>query len=114
MISSAKPIIKHGYEKYDHGNDGIHRRCYLNALISFKTGLPLFYQLIIVNAARDEKLYFETFNEAMIYVTLHDLSIDTAGWSKDGIVRIYYSGDEGDSLILFDGREIILKSQRNN
>ena len=105
------PIIKCGYEKYDHGIDGIHTRCYLNALISFKTGLPLFYQLIVVRTSGDEKLYFETFEEAMLYVTLHDLSIDTTSWRKDGVIKLYFSGDEGDTLTLSDGRTITLKSQ---
>lgn len=103
---SAKKILKHGYEKY-HYTDDTHIQASLTAIASYYTGLPLYYSVDYENTS----MRFETFEEAMIYVTMNDLSIDSEFWATDGLIVAYSIFDEGDTLTLSDGRTITLKSQ---
>ena len=103
---SAKKILKPGYEKY-HYTDDTHIQARLTAIASYYTGLPLYYSVDYENTS----MLFETFEEAMIYVAMNNLSIDSEFWATDGLIIAYSIYDEGDTFTLSDGRNITLKSQ---
>ena len=108
--TSPQKILKHGYEHYQCDDD-THIQAIFKAIISYRTGLPLYYSIDSVDDGHKDLALFETFEEAMIYVAMNNLSIDSKLWATEGISCVYSLHDEGDTLQLFDGRTITLKSQ---
>ena len=103
MWTPPKNVVKLGipYAPYKFGQ--LIANVYV--CISYSTGLPLFYSVIVCDNAINNCHNFLTFEEAMLFCDMNGYWIDTKDWDNPdiGIIKCYCASDK---VLLEDGRVI--------
>lgn len=99
MWTPPKPVIKKGvsYQPYRTGQ----KIASVYVCVSYKTGLPLYYRVVIGASAKDHN--FLSFEEAMLFCDINGYYVNTKDWGnpKLGINKFYSPSSK---VRLEDGR----------
>ena len=103
MWTKPKNIVKTGFpcQPYKNGQ----KVASVYAIISYETGLPLYYRVNIGSSAKDHN--FLSFEEAMLFCDINGYWINTEGWDNPciGLTKIYSTLRR---ITLEDGRTITI------
>ena len=101
MWTEPKNIVKTGFPCQPYKNGQKIASVYV--IISYETGLPLYYRVNAVPASKDHN--FLSFEEAMLFCDLNGYWVDTQDWDNPciGLTKIYSTSRR---ITLEDGRTI--------
>ena len=101
MWTKPKNIVKTGFPYQPYKN--WQKVAYVYAVISYETGLPLYYRVNAVPTSKDHN--FLSFEEAMLFCDLNGYWVDTKDWDNSciGLIKIYSTSRR---ITLEDGRTI--------
>lgn len=89
MWTAPKNIVKTGFSSQPHKD--WQKIASIYACISYETGLPLYYRVVVGASAKDHN--FLSFEEAMVFCDLNGYWVDTTNWDKPniGLLKFYSS-----------------------